>query len=182
MVAVSSTQTYGTRSGLSPGTLRVAALSLLAGSTLVMELGATQRDLVVVSGDAFLAGTLELRMTGGYLPRAGDSVILFDIGGVQQGAFSQVLFPTLAPGFQYRFASAGGDFALLALNDAQPVPEPAMVVLLLCGLVVIGWRVRRAGDHHHPPPDTSPHGLLHVNPRYSTPEVPASMLMPVPVT
>lgn len=129
--------------GLSPGTLRVGSLNLLAGGVLAMEFGANQRDLLIVAADAFLAGTLEFKLIDGYLPKAGDVVVLFDVGGVQQGAFSNVLFPTLAPGFQYQFTFDGDNFAMMALNNAQPVPEPASIWMLLCGILVIGgWRLR----------------------------------------
>jgi autotransporter-associated beta strand protein len=129
--------------GLSPGTLRIGSLELLAGGVLEMELGASQRDLLVVSGNAFLAGTLEFDLTGGYLPRAGDVIVLFEVAGVQTGAFSNVLFPNVAPGFQYQFVSESGNFAMMALNNAQPVPEPHSVWLFLCGsLAIVCWRLK----------------------------------------
>jgi autotransporter-associated beta strand protein len=129
--------------GLSPGTLLVGSLDLLEGSVLEMELGPDLRDLLVVAGDAFITGTLELELLGGYLPRSGDIVALFEVGGMQQGSFSKVLFPDLAPGFQYQFTMQEKTFAMVALNNALPVPEPGSGWLFVCGILTIGcWRLK----------------------------------------
>lgn len=129
--------------GLSPGTLRIGSLNLVEGGVLELEFGSAQRDLLQVAGDAFIAGTLEFELWGGYLPRAGDVVVLLEVGGARQGTFGQVVFPDMAPGFQYQFAFDGDRLTMLALNDALPVPEPGSVWLLLCGGLLLLARRRR---------------------------------------
>ena len=81
--------------GNSPGTITVAGLNLLSGSTLQFELGPTRDHIVVTnSGTVTLSGMLDLSVLPGFDPALGDSFSLFEgsIGSIT-GTFSAVNAP-----------------------------------------------------------------------------------------
>jgi autotransporter-associated beta strand protein len=81
--------------GTSPGTITVAGLNLLSGSTLQYELGASRDHIVVTnSGGVVLGGMLDLSILSGFDPSLGDTFPLFEgsIGSIT-GAFSAVNAP-----------------------------------------------------------------------------------------
>ncbi|MBA3484781.1 MAG: autotransporter-associated beta strand repeat-containing protein [Pirellulales bacterium] len=84
--------------GLSPGTIIVGGLSLMSGSTLQYELGASTRDRIVVTnnGNITLGGVLDLSFLDGFSPSMGQTFSLFEgaIGSIT-GAFSAVNPPTI---------------------------------------------------------------------------------------
>lgn len=84
--------------GASPGKLTVGGLNLTPGSTMAMEVGGatagTQYDQVASTGAFSLAGALNVSLTNGFTPSAGQSFNLFDWGTVS-GTFSTFSLPTL---------------------------------------------------------------------------------------
>lgn len=85
--------------GASPGKITVGGLTLTSDSTLAMELGGTtagtQYDQVISTGAFSLAGALNVSLTNGFTPLAGQSFNLFDWGTVS-GSFSTLSLPTLS--------------------------------------------------------------------------------------
>jgi hypothetical protein len=114
-----------------------------------MEVGgllpAVQHDQLVVIGNATFGGAVVLNMINGFLPKAGDSFDLFEIGGTLSGGFVRTEFIGIAPGFEYSVALRDGEYRLTALNDAQPVPEPATLTSISLGALIAAlfvWRRR----------------------------------------
>lgn len=110
----------------SPGTLTLDGNFIeQAGSRLVVEaagLGAGQFDVLHVTGNATLAGTLEVHLLNGYLPKSGDTMPFMQVDGTVSGSFANITFPDLLPGFQYKAAFVNSTFKLTALNDAVLAP------------------------------------------------------------
>ena len=111
--------------GLSPGVIAIEGdYEQAPDGVLRMEiagLGDGEFDVLQVTGHATLAGTLEVHMLNGYLPRAGDSVGFVQVGGGVSGNFSQITFPELADGFDAELALASdGTLRLTARSDGMP--------------------------------------------------------------
>jgi hypothetical protein len=120
-----------------------------AGNDLLMELaGLTpggQFDVLDISGDAWLDGTLDIDLISGFNPAAGNSFDLI-LADVLHGAFGTVLLPTLDPGLlwnlQYLFNPTGDDVVRLSVESAV-VPVPAAAWMLGSGLLALGALRRR---------------------------------------
>jgi hypothetical protein len=88
------------RPGNSPGVIAFGG-DLIFGSaaTLQIELAGTasgQYDVVSVVDTLSLAGTLDVQLYGGFVPKAGDSFDILDWGALEAGAtFDDVNLPTL---------------------------------------------------------------------------------------
>lgn len=111
--------------GNSPGTIAVDG-NLFQGPTgrLVVELAGTQPgafDVVAVTGEAALGGTLVLRLLDGYLPQPGDAVA-FLTSAATRGAFAAVRVEGVAPGFDFTVAPGAGGLVFTARSAAQPPP------------------------------------------------------------
>ncbi len=111
--------------GNSPGTITVEG-NLAQGTTgrMVVEMAGTQPgafDVVAVTGDAALGGTLVLRFLGGYLPQPGDTAA-FLTAARTTGTFAAVRVEGVAPGFDFTVAPGQGGLAFTARNAAQPAP------------------------------------------------------------
>jgi hypothetical protein len=147
-------QNFGTLApGASPGTLEING-SLIAepGSEMVIEFAGLEPgefDLIEVHGDAVLDGTLKIYFLEGYLPRAGDSLDFLRVDGILQGAFADILFPELAPGFRFTTQFNAGQFRIVALTDFASVPTPAPAVLFATCAVLLAMSGRR-GRHGRP--------------------------------
>jgi len=70
-------------------------LTLGSSSTMLMDLGEPFSHLVV-SGDADLAGTLDLGLVGGFRPESGDSFEVITTSGNVGGTFGTVVFPVVS--------------------------------------------------------------------------------------
>ena len=79
-------------------------------------------DVLHVTGDATLGGTLEILFPGTYLPKTGDSFQFLEVDGVISGDFAEVTFPQFLPGFQFDMAQTPGGVVFTALNDAVLAP------------------------------------------------------------
>lgn len=115
--------------GLSPGLLTINGhFNQLPNGVLVIEvtgLAPGQFDVLAVSGDVTLNGTLEVRFLDGFLPKQGDHVDFLRAGGTVSGNFAKITFPQLAPGFNTDVTQANGKLRLTARNDGT-LAEPAL--------------------------------------------------------
>ncbi len=126
--------------GLSPASVNVEDLSLLATSTLVMELGGltagSQYDQINASDTLLLDGLLALELINGFTPALGNTFDLFN--GTLDGAFDAMLLPALAGDLLW-------DTTQLTQNGIiSVVPEPASAVLLLGSAGMLLLRRHRA--------------------------------------
>jgi T5SS/PEP-CTERM-associated repeat protein len=134
--------------GQSPGTLTIEG-NYIQGATGVLQiefagLGPEQFDIVEITGNVALGGTLEMSFLDGYAPSQGDVMNFLNIGGILSGDFTQIVFPNLRPGFEYETSFSGGVYTMTALNDGVlAVPEPGAIVLLLAAIPLITRRQRR---------------------------------------
>ena len=103
-----------------------------------------QFDVLAVTGNATLGGTLLLEFIDGFAPRQGDVFEFLDVGGALSGAFDSVEVRNLLPGFQFDVRSDGGGLTMVALNDGVFVPEPATFVLLMFSSGGLCLRRRRS--------------------------------------
>ena len=98
--------------GLSPGLLTINGhFNQLPNGVLVIEvtgLAPGQFDVLPVSGDVTLNGTLEVRFLDGFLPKQGDHVDFLQAGGTVSGSFAKITFPQLAPGFNADVTQTNG--------------------------------------------------------------------------
>lgn len=109
--------------GLSPGLLTINGnLDQLSSGVLIIEvagLAPGQFDVLAVSGDVTLGGTLEVRFLDGFLPKQGDRIALLSLGGALSNNFAQIVLPQAAPGFDAELnLSPNGKLQLVARNDA----------------------------------------------------------------
>jgi T5SS/PEP-CTERM-associated repeat protein len=78
---------------------------------------------LVVTGDATLAGRVELQFGNGVAPRAGESFEVLDVAGAVAGEFTEVSVQGLVPGsFAFEPSLAGGKLALVSTRDAVALP------------------------------------------------------------
>jgi T5SS/PEP-CTERM-associated repeat protein len=116
--------------GTSPGTIGVEGnLTQGPAGALVVEIGGTGPgtfDVLNVSGDVKLAGTLVLRFLGGYLPQPGDT-FPFLTSKTIKGGFDAVVVEHVGLGFDFTLAPAGGVFTVTAVSAAATPPcrDPA---------------------------------------------------------
>lgn len=92
-----------------------------ASGRALMELagpGPGQFDVLHVTGDSILDGTMEIHTPGNFLPATGQTFDLLQLDGSVSGSFSQIAFPDLTPGFQFNTEMNGHLFRITALNNA----------------------------------------------------------------
>ncbi len=124
------------RPGNSPGRLVFEGDAFFgSASRAVFELAGYTRgvdyDAMDVGGTLGLGGTLEVTLTGGFTPVAGDSFDLFTYA-LLQGAFDKVLLPTL-PGLDFGLLAGAGRLSL----KVSAIPLPSPLWLLLGGLLAL---------------------------------------------
>lgn len=97
---------------------------------------AGQRDELDITGalsfapaSAPLVFFIGLNFTN-YLPQAGDTFDLITYGSLQNFTTPLVDCVGLAPGFEFSITPTGNALVFTALNDAQPIPEPAFLAVL----------------------------------------------------
>ena len=127
--------------GLSPTRLYVGNLAIGVGGELLMELGGTaagsEHDQLFSTGLLTLAGTLDIKLIGGFDPQLGDEFDLFE--GSMSGAFVAFELPGLQAGLDWDTSSLHIDGVI------SVTPEPATLSLLaLGGLAVLRRRRRQA--------------------------------------
>ena len=130
--------------GNSPGTLTLnSSYTQSSSAGLIMEIagliGESEHDVLVVNGDASLAGDITFRFIDGFAPAMGQTFDLIEVSGVVTGGFDTFTVENLLPGFLFDTQFNGGVFTLTALNDGQFIPEPTSAVVL--GLMALAaWR------------------------------------------
>ena len=133
--------------GNSPGTLTVDGdYTQQSAGLLHIELAGTAPglfDVLVVTGDAALGGSLRLEFIDRFAPRAGDRFEFLDVGGTLAGDFSRVEVRNLAPGFQFDLTRDAGGIALVARSDGVFVPEPASAAILALPALLLARRRRQ---------------------------------------
>jgi hypothetical protein len=109
---------------LTAGELVVAG-DLALGPTALVRIpvaGPGQAGVLHVTGNAALAGALEIAPVDGYLPRAGDTVDVLRVDGTTAGAFAATQVRGVADDFAFTVAGEGGVLRLVAESDAQVSP------------------------------------------------------------
>ena len=100
-------------------------------STFLAELGATNSDLLHVTGNLIVdgIGRANLALTGGDI---GKSYLIAQYTGFRGGTFDNV-----TPGYEVLYDDVAKQIRV------TPIPEPASVVLVIVGLAVCGAVVAR---------------------------------------
>jgi hypothetical protein len=123
-------------------------INLAPTSTLLMELSGTtpgsQYDVLNLSGSGNLAGTLDIELLSGFVPKVGDS---FDIlNGTITGTFANLDLPSLPGGEQWNTSE------LYSSGLLTVTPEPSTFALLVIGAISLLFyarrRRRRAAEVH----------------------------------
>lgn len=133
--------------GHSPGTAAFGSLTLVDTTYLIMEIAGRdvgEFDRITTTGELVFAGTLDIRLLGGFMPIDGDAFDLFDWGSVR-GQFSDILLPTLVPRLAWdlsRLYVDGtievGDSPVMAFaTDTAAVPSPSALMFVGVGLVAL---------------------------------------------
>ncbi len=99
--------------------------------------GTGDYDLLDIQGSAEFGGTLEVSLAGGFGPSFGDEFDILNFSSAT-GSFDSMNLPALAEGLQWDMSN------LYDAGSLAVVPEPAGVLLLLCGGLVFGL-TRRSG-------------------------------------
>jgi len=127
--------------GLSATRLYVRNLGIGAAGELLMELGGlaagSEHDQLFSTGLLNLAGTLDIKLIGGFDPQFGDEFDLFE--GAMSGEFTAFDLPGLQAGLKWDTSSLYTDGVI------SVTPEPATLGMLLLGaLAVLRRRNRQA--------------------------------------
>jgi fibronectin-binding autotransporter adhesin len=143
-IAGSVTVNAGTVNGViapgnSPGTLTIGGDLTLAG-TYTADVIDPAADLIAVTGNLTLGGTLNLPVGNSYAPPASNvTYTLITYGGTLSTTFSSIL--NLPPSYTVSYGTGSNSAVVLA---PTPVPEPA-IVLGACAVATgaFGWLRRR---------------------------------------
>ena len=112
--------------GASAGTLNLSAHYTQSGE-LAVEIGGTTpgtgHDVLAVTSNAVLAGTLRVSLIDGFNPAAGQSFTVLTAGAVS-GTFDTTNLPALAGGLDWQVSYAGNVVSLGVLATGGPVVGP----------------------------------------------------------
>ena len=139
--------------GSSPGTLTInGGYQQSAPGTLDIELQSSlSHDLLLISGNASLAGTLGIGCFANCSYAVGDEILILDAVGQLSGSFASVIMTGFATGAFDVVYDTLNDRVLLRVTEAvtaAAVPLPGGGLLLLGGLVSLGAMARRRRVAH----------------------------------
>ena len=126
--------------GVATASVQLEDLLLTPTSTLLMDIGGmtpgSQYDVVNLSDEAALGGTLEVNLVNGFTPSVGDSFEI--INGTTTGSFGGFSLPALPNGMRWSTSELYSD------GMVSVVPEPSTLALLFIGTVgLMAWAWRR---------------------------------------
>lgn len=130
--------------GASPGTLAIAGSFLQTGAGFFdVEVGTlASSDLLTITGNATLGGTLALSCWAACSLAVGDQLVILDAAGTLAGTFASVTLAGFATGaFDVIYDTAGSRVLLEVTQTVSAVPEPA--TWALWALAIGGWLARR---------------------------------------
>jgi T5SS/PEP-CTERM-associated repeat protein len=141
---------------LNMGTLDPVGVANLIGNSLtVFPQGRVLLDIIGaapgqygqldITGSALLSGLTVLDFMNGFAPKKGDVFDLINITGNFDFSKNTIDIEGLQPGFEYSIDFSNGELTLTALNDGVPLPEPATLLILIPGLLGMGYGLRRRG-------------------------------------
>ncbi|MEZ5065866.1 MAG: FlgD immunoglobulin-like domain containing protein [bacterium] len=135
--------------GASPGTLTITGdYTQESGATLALELGGytpgAEHDVLAVSGDADLRGTVEVALVNGFVPALGDSFAVLTAAGIQDATFSG--FDAIGfPGGLTAVAVADGNTLYVVIVSPVDAPEDGISVARLARPLEIRPNPARGG-------------------------------------
>lgn len=108
--------------------------------------GLPQYNRMMTSGNLVFGGLLNVVLTNDFAPASGNSFDVFDWGSTA-GSFAtiDVSKAALAPGLSWDTSKLYTTGEIMVTGTALPpaVPEPAGLALMLAGIGVIGFKLRR---------------------------------------
>ncbi|MCU7371412.1 S8 family serine peptidase [Paucibacter sp. O1-1] len=129
---------------IAPGEDSIGTLTVLGNFAqfpsgwLDLELGAGGTDLLAIGGTAFLGGGLQLTLLDSFSLSGKASFTLMSAGNFM-GQFSSVQVSGLGAGYTSALFYDNGSIRL----DISAVPEPESYALMLAGLGLLSWQLRR---------------------------------------
>jgi hypothetical protein len=107
----------------------------------------THYDLLDVTGEAFLKGTLDISLNPAFLPSNGEKFIILDAaGGLNGTEFTSYIGTSFGTNGTWDVLYGADSVTLEATYSSNSsVPEPSSLALLGIGLLVLAWIVRRQG-------------------------------------
>jgi len=132
--------------GNSAGTITIAGdYTQGLDATLLMELGGegpgTGFDLLAVEGRVILRGILDIELTNGFVPEAGQAFTVIEAGSVE-GEFREVAGDVPGDGLHWGVLYGPASVTLMATQDV--IPEPTATALLCLGACLLYRRRRMA--------------------------------------
>ena len=123
-------------------------------------MGAGQNGQLVVNGDVFLLGTLDVDLLNGFIPQSDESWVLMQYTGALSGVFATDIFPE--DGFDWSVVYDAADHEVLldvtgvgtggsggtGGGGTNPTPEPGTLLLMAVGaaMLVLLQKTRRAEE------------------------------------
>ena len=109
---------------------------------LLIELGGTSPagyDQLLIDGDAFLNGTIEVVLVNGFVPLPNDFFDIIVADSLEVGELFAIIFPALSEGhfFRYSLISTGDGHVAYRISDAAEIAEAPTVWGFGIGLVLL---------------------------------------------
>jgi hypothetical protein len=131
--------------GASPGTLTLDG-HFRQSETGVLDIEVNSvrlHDLLIVDGTVQLGGTLALHCFADCFVGAGETITILMASGPLLSAFDTVTLKGFGGGSFVAPRYDGGQVSLLVTGALVPVPEPEVYAMMLTGLGLVAWSIRR---------------------------------------
>jgi hypothetical protein len=139
--------------GTAPGTLSVNGnVTLTPSSTFGEQIGGLNTfGQLLVSGNLFLDGTLDIQLLAGYTPSIGSTFLFIDPLAIS-GAFATINGSTINASEEFEVIYNANNVELCVVSTSNPVcsappppavPEPRSIVLLGTAILAALWRLRK---------------------------------------